>query len=46
MRNSTTFAEWMFKIKNVYYHDNQRMTNAFEKIQQKSLEDERSKSTT
>jgi uncharacterized Fe-S cluster-containing protein len=28
------FNEWMAKIKNQYYSDNERMTNAYERLKQ------------
>jgi DNA-binding transcriptional MocR family regulator len=30
--DANSFAKWMNKIKNIYQHDNERMLNAFEKI--------------
>jgi hypothetical protein len=32
MEEVTKFDEWMFKIKNIYYFDNERMECAYEKI--------------
>lgn len=32
MKNKEKFNEWMKRIGNIYYHDNERMCNAYEKI--------------
>ena len=32
MENKTSFDEWMRKIKNIYYYDNEQMCNAYERI--------------
>lgn len=32
MKNSEKFNEWMKKIKNIFYSDNERMCNAYERI--------------
>lgn len=32
MENQKKFDNWMRKIKNIYYSDNERMCNAYEKI--------------
>lgn len=33
MKNKERFNEWMLKIKNNHYHDNEKMLNAFNKIE-------------
>lgn len=33
MTNKEKFNEWMMKIKNNHYHDNEQMLNAFNKIE-------------
>ena len=32
MENKIKFDNWMQKIKNIYYSDNERMCNAYNKI--------------
>ena len=32
MENKTSFDDWMRKIKNIYYYDNEQMCNAYERI--------------
>jgi hypothetical protein len=32
MENKTSFDNWMRKIKNIYYYDNEQMCNAYAKI--------------
>jgi len=32
MRRKEKFVDWMRKINNIYYHDDERMVQAFEKI--------------
>lgn len=32
MKQSEKFNEWMKSIKNVFYHDDQQMTDAFNRI--------------
>jgi hypothetical protein len=34
MENTVEFNEWMKKIKSNYYSDDERMTNAFDKLKQ------------
>lgn len=34
MENLIRFDEWMKKIKNIHYHDNEKMCNAFNKIKE------------
>jgi hypothetical protein len=31
-KNKERFNEWMLKLKSTYYHDNEQMLNAFNKI--------------
>ena len=33
MENKIKFDNWMRKIKNIYYYDNEMMLNAFNKIE-------------
>jgi hypothetical protein len=32
MESKEAFNEWMRKIKNIYYYDNEQMCNAYNKI--------------
>ena len=32
MENKKNFDDWMEKIKNIYYYDNEQMCNAYTKI--------------
>lgn len=32
MENIERFDEWMKKIKNIHYHDNEQMCNAYERV--------------
>lgn len=38
MDNKSKFVEWMRKISNIYYADQERMSSALEKIQENPCE--------